>query len=62
MGKNKDLDSWLTKIRAPYERVFSKQNKRRNREKSIFSIYGSDMPKYEEINCFITTEFGAILG
>ena len=26
--KNKDLDKWLTKIRSPYERVFSKQRKR----------------------------------
>lgn len=27
-GKNKDLDRWYSKIRAPYERVFSQQNKR----------------------------------
>ena len=27
-GKNKDQDRWFTKIRAPYERVFSHQNKR----------------------------------
>ena len=27
-SKNRDLDKWLTKIRSPYERVFSKQNKR----------------------------------
>ncbi len=26
-GKNKDLDRWLTGIRCPYERVFSKQSK-----------------------------------
>ena len=26
--KNRDLDRWLSGIRAPYERVFSKQNKR----------------------------------
>lgn len=26
--KNKDKDKWLSKIRAPYERVFSKANKR----------------------------------
>jgi len=26
--KNKDLDSWISSIRAPYERVFSKQRKR----------------------------------
>jgi len=26
--KNKDLDRWHTKLRAPYEHVFSKQNKR----------------------------------
>jgi IS5 family transposase len=26
--KNADLDRWLTKIRCPHERVFSKQNKR----------------------------------
>lgn len=28
IGKNKGLDSFITKIRAPYERVFSKQNHR----------------------------------
>ena len=27
-GKNKDLDKWYSKMRAPYERVFSKANKR----------------------------------
>ena len=27
-GKNKDQDRWYSGIRAPYERVFSKQNKR----------------------------------
>lgn len=27
-GKNKDLDRWYSGIRAPYERVFSQQNKR----------------------------------
>ena len=26
--KNKNLDWYLTKIRAPYERVFSKENKK----------------------------------
>ena len=26
--KNRDLDRWYSAIRAPYERVFSKQNKR----------------------------------
>ena len=26
--KNRDLDRWITKIRSPYERVFSKQNRR----------------------------------
>jgi len=26
--KNRDLDRWLTKIRAPYERVFAQDNKR----------------------------------
>ena len=26
--KNRDLDKWITKIRNPYERVFSKQNRR----------------------------------
>ena len=26
-GKNKDLDRWYSKIRSPYERVFSKRNK-----------------------------------
>lgn len=27
-GKNRDLDRWITSIRSPYERVFSKQNRR----------------------------------
>jgi transposase, IS5 family len=27
-GKNRDLDRWVTKIRSPYERVFSQRNKR----------------------------------
>jgi transposase, IS5 family len=27
-GKNRDLDKFYTKIRAPYERVFSKTNHR----------------------------------
>jgi IS5 family transposase len=27
-NKNRDLDSYCTKVRAPFERVFSKQNKR----------------------------------
>lgn len=27
-GKNKDLDRWISAIRAPYEHVFSKQSKR----------------------------------
>jgi len=27
-GKNRDLDRWISAIRAPYERVFSKYNKR----------------------------------
>jgi IS5 family transposase len=26
--KNKDLDSWYTKLRAPYERVFSQREQR----------------------------------
>ena len=26
--KNKDLDRWISRIRAPYESVFSKQRKR----------------------------------
>ena len=26
--KNSDLDRWITRIRSPYERAFSKQNRR----------------------------------
>ena len=26
--KNKDLDSWISFIRSPYERVFARRNKR----------------------------------
>ena len=42
IGKNKALDSWLTKIRDPYERVFSQQNKRvryKGIEKNQFSAF-----------------------
>lgn len=28
IGKNKDLDKWYCKLRSPYERVFSKTNRR----------------------------------
>ena len=28
LGKNKDQDRWYSKIRSPYERIFSQQNKR----------------------------------
>jgi len=27
-GKNKDKDCWYSKMRSPYERVFSQRNKR----------------------------------
>ena len=27
-GKNKELDRWVSHLRSPYERVFSKQSKR----------------------------------
>jgi hypothetical protein len=36
--KNKDLDSWYTKLRAPYERVFS-QREQRVRYVGIAKIY-----------------------
>lgn len=41
-SKNRDLDRWLTKIRSPYERVFSKQNKRvryKGVEKNQFAAF-----------------------
>jgi hypothetical protein len=41
-GKNCDLDSYYTKLRAPFERVFSKQNKRvkyRGIAKNQFSAF-----------------------
>jgi IS5 family transposase len=41
-GKNHDLDHWISKIRAPYERVFSKINKRvryRGLVKNLFSAF-----------------------
>ena len=41
-AKNKDKDRWYTKIRAPYERVFSQQNKRvryRGTAKNQFSAF-----------------------
>ncbi len=42
--KNKDLDRWVTKIRSPYERVFSQRNKRvryRGVEKNQFAAFFS---------------------
>lgn len=42
LNKNKDKDRWLTKIRAPYERVFSQRNKRvryRGIEKNQFAAF-----------------------
>ena len=27
-GKNRDLDRWISRVRSPYERVFSKQSRR----------------------------------
>ena len=27
-AKNKDLDHWISKLRSPYKRTFSKQNQR----------------------------------
>ena len=41
-GKNHDLDRWYSKIRAPYERVFSQRNPRvryRGIEKNQFSAF-----------------------
>lgn len=41
-GKNRDLDSYYTKLRAPFEHVFSKQNKRvryRGIAKNQFSAF-----------------------
>lgn len=41
-GKNKDQDRWFTHLRSPYERVFSKDNKRvryRGLVKNQFSAY-----------------------
>jgi transposase, IS5 family len=40
--KNKDLDRWVTKIRSPYERVFSQRNKQvryRGVEKNQFAAF-----------------------
>jgi IS5 family transposase len=42
LNKNKDKDSWYTKIRAPYERVFAHQNKRvryRGIAKNQFAVF-----------------------
>lgn len=45
-GKNRDLDRWVTKIRSPYERVFSQRNKRvryRGVSKNQFAAFFSAM-------------------
>ena len=42
LNKNKDQDRWYSKIRAPYERVFSQRNKRvryRGIEKNQFAVF-----------------------
>jgi len=39
--KNADLDKWLTKLRAPYEGTFSKQNKRA-RYKGVVKNQGAE--------------------
>lgn len=41
-GKNKDLDRWISQMRSPYERVFSKMSKRvryRGIEKNQFAFF-----------------------
>lgn len=41
IGKNRDKDRWLSKMRAPYERVFSKRSKRlryRGQAKAQFQV------------------------
>ena len=44
IGKNKDLDKWYTKLRSPYERIFSKTNHRVRYQgiakESIHCFYG----------------------
>ncbi len=39
--KNRDLDRWITKLRAPYEGTFSKQNKRA-RYKGVVKNQGAE--------------------
>jgi len=44
--KDREKDRWLTKIRAPYERVFSNRNRRvryRGVEKNQFKAFGRAM-------------------
>ena len=41
-GKNKELDRWYSHLRSPYERVFSKRNKRvryKGIEKNQFAAF-----------------------
>lgn len=40
--KNPDLNRWITKLRSPYEGVFSKQNKR-VRYKGILKNHGAEL-------------------
>ena len=41
-AKNRDLDRWLTELRMPHERVFSKQNQR-VRYRGVVKNQGAEM-------------------
>jgi len=47
-GKNRDKDRWISKIRAPYEHVFSQQNKRVR----FRSVAKNEFAAFMEAICF----------
>jgi IS5 family transposase len=49
--KNKDLDKWYSKIRAPFERVFSKRNKRTR----YIGVVKNQFTAFMEAICFNLT-------
>ena len=49
--KNNDLDKWYSKIRAPFERVFSKQKKRTR----YIGVVKNQFTAFMEAICFNLT-------
>lgn len=55
-GKNKDLDRWISSIRAPYESVFSKQRKKVR----YFGVAKNQFAAFMEAICFNLKRIGVL--